>query len=197
MDTQTKESRLLDTLPLTIETLNPFPLPKNLENLPPSTLNEFIQLYDLVSGYIKSLESFTVYQNSLLDQLNQQISKLNEIIEIFKEYEKTSELINKQIITINTTFNEFVNLETYQYQLLSSNFNQDFLKKKFIRVIEENNEHSNELISDFKSKSSNGKSINDEEFHDFILRLRNDRKTYHLRKEKLNRWNEERVSGFI
>lgn len=80
--------------------------------------------------------------------------------------------------------------------LSSSNFNQDNLKAKFKKLIEENNQESLDIVKNFNDRS-HGSEISDESFGTMIENFKNSRKLYHFRKEKLNRWEEERVSGFL
>lgn len=180
--------------PLTLKTLEPFPLPKYLDSLPVSIIEQFIQLHSLVLGYIKQLPAYQKWNETILETLNWQITNLNEISSILKTYNGTGMLIKEKMAKLNSLYSEFINLETYQYQLLSSNFNQEFLKNKFHKVIVENDQESKKLVKEFKGSSSDDF---ENLFNNLIKDFRSSRKTYHLRKEKLNRWNEERVSGFI
>lgn len=191
----TAPRELVGIQPLTLRDLQPFPLPKQLNSLPPAIVQQFSELYELIIGYIKGLENYKKFELTLVNRMNEQISTLNEIMKLFENYQNVSTTIVEQINKISTLFNEFVNLETYQYQLLSSNFNQELLKKKFIKLAEENNHESNQLVNDFRSTASGDQDT--EEFSKFLKDFKASRKSYHLRKEKLNRWNEERVSGFI
>lgn len=180
--------------PLTLKTLEAFPLPKYLDSLPVSIIEQFIQLHSLILGYIKQLPAYQKWNETIIETLNWQITNLNEISSILKTYNGTGTLIKEKMAKLNSLYSEFINLETYQYQLLSSNFNQEFLKNKFHKVIVENDQESKKLVKEFKGSSSDDF---ENLFNNLIKDFRSSRKTYHLRKEKLNRWNEERVSGFI
>lgn len=181
--------------PLTLQQLQPFPLPSQLNSLPPAIVQQFSELYELIRGYVKGLATYKKFELELVTRINEQIDRLNEILKLLENYRNVGDTIVEQINKINTLFNEFVSLETYQYQLLSSNFSQDFLKKKFVKLVEANNQESNQIITQFKSSGTG--DLDNEEFRKFLADFKASRKTYHLRKEKLNRWNEERVSGFI
>lgn len=180
--------------PLTINQLDPFPLPKYLDSLPVPIIHEFVEQHELVQGFIKQLPEYQKFNNSIIEVLNWQISKLNEISDILKVYDDTGKHIQEQVAELKAVYNEFINLETFQYQLLSSNFNQEFLKRKYNKIIQENDKQSKETVKQFNPKGSENF---DDEFNDLIKEFRSSRKSYHMRKEKLNRWNEERVSGFI
>ena len=95
--------------------------------------------------------------------------------------------------SINIIYQEFLNLETYQYQLLSNNFNQDILKLKFKKLLEKTNQDSLNIVKNYHEK---GEST-DDDFNNMIENFKESRKLYHSRKEKLYRWEEERVSGFV
>lgn len=119
--------------PLTLKTLEAFPLPKYLDSLPVSIIEQFIQLHSLVRGYIKQLPAYQKWNETIIETLNWQITNLNEISSILKTYNGTGTLIKEKMAKLNSLYSEFINLETYQYQLLSSNFNQEFLKISFTR----------------------------------------------------------------
>ncbi|KAI5953465.1 hypothetical protein KGF54_002837 [Candida jiufengensis] len=185
--------------PLTIDELKPFPLPKQLNSLPNKTFDQFIENKELIKSYLQDLETFKLK----LKQINENIDLIiNETLtskiknDLIPKYQNLIIKINNQIKTINQLYNEFLNYETIQYQLISSNFNQDILKLKFKKLIEQNNQDSLLIIKNFnKLQSANDNNI--DEFNEMLSNFRESRKLYHFRKEKLNRWNEERVSGFI
>lgn len=175
--------------PLRTDRLQALPLPKQLKLLPPNMLEQFVQLYQLVLGYVKTLKGYETWKQEVVGVLNEQIGKLNRIIEILEEYQGYGTKIDEQIHQIEQKFQEFVNLETYQYQLLSSNFNQDFLKQKYRKMIDKDGQEANDIVK----RHGTG----DDELNELVQEFRASRKQYHRRKEVLNRWNQERVSGFV
>ncbi|CAH2351567.1 hypothetical protein CLIB1423_04S00958 [[Candida] railenensis] len=175
-----------------VEELKPFPLPKQLSTLPEHVLREFSQSYELVNGYVQSLPQFKGYQEVVVQELNQQIHKINVCCELLNEYSEVAERIKNQTQSLNSSYGEWTNLETIQYQLLSANFNQESLKKKFEKHLNETNQQSYDEIKKFKNSSQS-----ESDFADFVENFRKQRKTYHSKKEKMNRWNEERVTGFV
>lgn len=183
---------------LTFDELKAFPLPKAVETLPTSYLQDFSDNKQLLQGYIRQLEAYSTKQQEIVRTLQQADDILENVVysQLIKDYEKVIDKINQQIKSINIIYQEFINLETYQYQLLSSNFNQDNLKAKFKKLIEENNQESLDIVKNFNDRS-HGSEISDESFGTMIENFKNSRKLYHFRKEKLNRWEEERVSGFL
>lgn len=183
---------------LTFDELKAFPLPKAVETLPTSYLQDFSDNKQLLQGYIRQLEAYSTKQQEVVRTLQQADDILENVVysQLIKDYEKVIDKINQQIKSINIIYQEFINLETYQYQLLSSNFNQDNLKAKFKKLIEENNQESLDIVKNFNDRS-HGSEISDESFGTMIENFKNSRKLYHFRKEKLNRWEEERVSGFL
>lgn len=178
------------TKTLEIKELKPFPLDVSLGNLPSNLLQQFAELYELVKGYTRSLPAYQTFEADLIATIDAQISTINEIIALLEEYTAVSLTISGQVKTMEDIYKEFINLETYQYQLLSSNFNQNFLKLKFAKLTVASDADSVALVSDFRK--SPGKDLSS-----FLREFKDGRKLYHLRKEKLNRWNEERVGGFI
>ena len=180
---------------LSINELKSLPLPKNLELLPNRSFEEFVNDKELVQGYVKQLDTYKKEQEELLKQLSTIDHLLpNEISQLIKNYKEVTNKILQQIQSIQIIYQEFLNLETYQYQMLSSNYNQQTLKNKFKLLIEQNNQESFQLI---KQLDTSKPELNESEFAQFIDAFRSSRKEYHYRKEKLNRWNEERVSGFL
>ncbi|EMG46218.1 hypothetical protein SBY92_000949 [Candida maltosa Xu316] len=182
--------------PITFEELQAFPLPKHLEALPTANFQQFTENKELLQSYIKQLDTYQSKQQEIVNQLNQLDDFLENVVckKLMNEYEELIEKINQQIKSINIIYQEFINLETYQYQLLSSNYNQDNLKLKFKKLIEENNQESLNIVKKFHEKAGEN---SDENFSTMIENFKNSRKLYHYRKEKLYRWEEERVSGFL
>ncbi|KAK6459281.1 uncharacterized protein RJT20DRAFT_132421 [Scheffersomyces xylosifermentans] len=185
--------------PLTFNELRAFPLPKYLESLPNVNLQEFLGDENLIRGYVKELQTYKDHQAKILAQLKQSEAVLEDKIlnDLIKKYAQIVEKITQQMNRITSLYQEFRNLEMYQYQLLSSNFNRDFLiKNKFGHLIEKNNQESIQLVKDFHSKVADESEL-EPRLNELITNFRKSRQQYHLRKEKLNRWNEERVSGSV
>lgn len=177
--------------PLNIELLAAFPLPRTLEVLTPNVLEEFSRLYELVKGYVKLLPSYQQLEIDLRNIIEAQVVTINKIIDLLEDYNKNSAAINLNIKKMEELYKEFLNYETYQYQLMTSNFNQNFLKLKYSKLTASSDEDSMNIIRDYRSKSS------DLSLPTFLQQFRQSRKQYHLLKEKLNRWDEERISGLI
>jgi len=142
-----------------------------------------------VKGYIKQLDAYTQTETNLRNIIHEQISTINKIIGLLDAYEKNSSAIASAISKMNELYKEFLNYETYQYQLLSSNFNQNFLKLKFSKLTSASDEESMNAVKEYRNSG--------ELLLNFLQDFRQKRKLYHLLKEKLNRWDEERISGLI
>lgn len=170
---------------LSLPQLNPFPLPKQLEALPPQLLEAFTQLYELVRGYVQQLPSYEEKKREIVNTVGTLIDHINSITQSLESYSATRTVIEGQIHQLQKLYQEFVNLETIQYQLLSSNFNQDLLRRKFHKLVDASHTESLRLCQ----PSDN--------IEQSLRKFKEARVTYHLRKEKLNRWDEERVSGFM
>lgn len=175
---------------LTLRQLEPFPLPKNLAVLPALFLEEFSLLYELVKGYVKSLTTYTQFEAELTSALDKSIEMLNKIIATLAEYQQVGPAMADQVKKIEKLYEEFTNLETYQYQLLSSNYNQNLLRSKYSKLAAASDDEATQIIKNYRGNS-------EEDLQTFLLRFKDSRKAYHLRREKLSRWEEERVSGFI
>ena len=175
--------------PLSLADLTPLKVPHQLEILPYTIKTQFLQLHELVSGYIKTLDGYKQHQAQLRDVVNKLIEQLNEITTMINEYEDTAKTIEEQLAKIKELHQEFINLETYHYQLLAANFNQTFLKTKFKKRVESLDQEGYKIVQNV------GKDHNDLETT--LEQFRALRKKYHLRREKLHRRDEDRVTGFI
>ncbi|KAG5421437.1 hypothetical protein I9W82_000527 [Candida metapsilosis] len=178
--------------PLAIEELKPFPLPKQLDSLPKKSFEEFVSNKKLIKGYMHQLETY----KSRLDELQERASSVSSLLQeeindtLIPQYQEVSNNILQRIKTLTQLHNEFLNLETVQYQSMSSTFNEELLKHKFKKLIERNDEESREIVKNLDSNE-----LTDNQLADTLERFKQSRKTYHFRKEKLNRWEEQRVSG--
>lgn len=178
-------------LPISIELLSAFPLPRTLEALPPQILRDFAAQYDLVKGYVKLLPQYQDFESELHNVVQSQIKTLNDVIILLDQYNENSAAITENLRKMDELYKEFLNYETYQYQLMSSNFNQNFLKLKFAKLVSASDAESIDTVKLFKA------GLDDKNMTVFLQLFRQKRKLYHLLKEKLNRWDEERISGLI
>lgn len=171
-------------------------LPRDLLVLPNEFVDQLTKQHQLLAGYIRLTHEYQSHNEEITKTLNEQILKLNEIIAIFDKYQNTSDEINELIPKIHDTFNQFQNLELIQYQLLSTNFNHDLLKTKFQKLIAQSDLQTKQIIHESTGKLGN-LTDNYDQFNEFMRLFKQNRKIYHLRQEKLNRWNEERVTGLL
>lgn len=176
--------------PTTIDELAPFPLPKQLENLPPQLLADFALLYELVRGFTLLLPQYREAEAKAVEEINQQVGMINEIIVLLEDYDGQSGRISQLLKTMDELYREFLNLETYQFQLLTSNFNQNFTRLKLTKLAAASDKEAVQLVRSHKSADESDLTA-------LLLLFKEKRKQYHVRKEKLNRWEEDRVSGFI
>lgn len=174
---------------LDIQQLKPYPLPKALSKLPIQFLDTFAKLYELTRGYIKSLNTYQTKEQELRGLMNQIVLLINTIIHSIEEHNHYAETIQSQIRELDILFKEFSVLETNQYQLLSANFNQSFLMAKYKNLLQQEDDRATLMTNEFhKGHANMGEFLND---------FRESRKIYHYRREKVTRWEEDRVSGFI
>lgn len=162
-------------------------LPQELSVLPDSVVTKLYEDVALLTSFIKDQPDYKQFNDTIIEKMNYQISKLNEILAIFQKYQGISKEIEDKVNKLNLLHHEFLDLETIQYKLLSSNFNQDYQKLKFQKLIDQSHNNSLKLIE----------NINYKEFDSFLKSFKSSRKVYHLRMEKMNRWNEERITGFV
>ncbi|WLF78329.1 hypothetical protein PVL30_002063 [Lodderomyces elongisporus] len=190
-----------EILPLTLEQLQPFPLPKQLNSLPNPQFTTFTSDPELIKGYIHSLESYRSTISTLVTTLtNVSTSVLQEDIRdnLIPQYEALIDKITNQVQQLTEIHKEYLSMETIQYQLLSTNFNSNVLMRKFQKMIEESNNECKEIVQKYhKVSRQDAKENSADSLTKLIHEFRESRKSYHLRKEKMNRWQEERVSGFI
>ena len=175
--------------PLSIEQLRPFPLEKSLQSLPQKFQDEFASLYELVKGYTRNLEAYRALEEQARQAIKDTTATINSISAVLEEYNRNSDTIVKQMGKLDALYKEFLTLETLQYQLLSTNYDQSFLKIKYAKLVKEGDTQSDEILDDYRNSGGDMSS--------FLLRFKDSRKVYHGRREKLNRWEEDRVSGFI
>lgn len=176
------------TPPITVRDLNPFPLPKSLASLPDSVVQDFARLYELVKGFTQSLESYKTQEADVLKSLDEAIELINEITEKLQEQRSMREEIIALVTRLDDLYKDFLSLETYQYRLLGNNFNRNVLRTRFEKVMRQQDDHALDLISDYRRSDGN--------MSEFLGEFRSSRKAYHMTREKLWRWDEERISGF-
>lgn len=183
MSSETPQIPLPQTVsPLSAQELNFFPLPKQLESLPTKTFEEFVNNEELIQGYIHQLEAYKLKLKELQERASQASSLLQSEINdtLIPQYQDVSNKINQRIKTLTQLHNEFLNLETIQYQTMSSTFNEELLKHKFRKLIERNDEESRDLV-----KNINSSEVTDEQLVDTLELFKQSRKTYHSKKKNL------------
>lgn len=154
------------------------PQTKEFDSLPSEIVNQLTEAQELI-GYIKSHDEYRNQFTLIITQIDNNITKVKQLVTLIKQYDTISDEINDLTKQVNDIYNKFVNNEIIQYKLLSTNFDSNFLKQKYTTMMNQDTIHYNgdleTTIKEFKSA----------------------RKLYHLRREKINRWNEDRVTGFI
>lgn len=159
-------------------------IPKLVQQLPNANLQSLINNPQLIVSFIYQSQEFIDYIELIISKIDDDSAKLSKIRTLISTYQAITQKVATQLKDLNSIYRQYTTLQTIQYQLLLS-FNQSYLKTRFTNHVESLNQKSLELIdpSDTDLK--------------FIAKFRQSRQEYHLQKEKLNRWNEERVSGFI
>lgn len=179
--------------PLSLEQLRPFPLPKELANLPANLIDQLSSLHDLAKGFVLSLETYNTYEQEVFDAVNKNIATVNDIIALLEEYRTRSDRIAGLIRQLEQLYKEFLALETRQFQLLSANFNTNVLRAKLEKLTKECDANSSALARSYLQ--TNVSLSNDLLL--FLHDFKDARKEYHIKREKLYRWDEERVAGLL
>lgn len=166
------------------------PISLDIKNLPDEYQEYLFRNDDLLVGYILSLHRYSELENSLLESLEHLTQMIQQIQVMFHDYRSVTDRIQDQVHLLDNAFKEFLSLETYQYQLLASNYHQGSLKQRLKSNIEEYKTRSAGISMEFVNDSANSISH-------VLNNFKNNRKVHHLTQEKLYRWMEERVSGFV
>ncbi|WPK25370.1 hypothetical protein PUMCH_002682 [Australozyma saopauloensis] len=177
--------------PLNINQLQPFPLLKELSALPSHLLNQFAALYELTKGYVVSLDTYGSHQQDIVNRINENVDLLNRILELISDYNACSQQISRLAQRLELLYRQFLELETAQYQLLSSNYNTNVLKSKFERFARGSDATSSSMAKSYATTGA------ERDLLQFLREFKDSRKEYHMQREKLNRWEEERVSGLF
>lgn len=170
-------------------TANDISISYDLRNLPDEYQMNFCKDHNLLLGYVTSAPIYEDFRAGLLSLLGALEPKIKHLLVMITEYLNISTRIQSQIILLDQIFKEFITLETYQFQLLASNFNQNVLRQKLRSNTE--TEASNITVSACQNDSSMPTFLGS------LHRFKASRKSHHLRQEKLHRWTDERVSGFV
>lgn len=181
-------------VPLTLESLKPFPLPKELGNLPPNVLDQLSSLYELTKGFVLSLETYSSHEQAILRVIAKSVNALNLIVDLLAKYTAKADQITLLAKQLELLYKEFQRLETVQFQLLSSNYNTSTLKVKMERLAREADAETVALARPYLSQTY---LAPDHDLLLFLQEFRKARKLCHMRLEKLSRWSEERIAGLM
>lgn len=186
--------------PLSTELLKALPLPRHLEVLPPKLLEEFASLPDLLRGYIKSLRAYQETQKTVSEIRAYQQKAFDNILRILDEYESTGNSIRQKLAELEVLYLQFLSLQTTQYQLLAANFSRELLQRKYSAVMHQTDAESRSLAHDLSLTTSvplDSLTLGDGLLAARMAQFTAKRAVYHKRREKLLRWDEDRVTGFI
>ncbi|CCE73192.1 Piso0_000216 [Millerozyma farinosa CBS 7064] len=186
--------------PLSTESLKALPLPRQLDILPPKLLEEFSSSPDLLRGYIKSLPAYQETQKAVSEIRTDQQKAFDSILQILDEYESTGNNIKQKLAELEALYPQFLSLQTTQYQLLAANFSRELLQRKYSALMRQTDAESRSLAHDLSSSgagSSDYSTSDDGSLAARVAQFTGKRAEYHKRREKLFRWNEDRVAGFI
>lgn len=86
---------------------------------------------------------------------------------------------------------EWLAVEAEMYKSLQP-FSMESLKARMARAVVESEQLSESLATSFLEEGSG--TISNDDINDFIKNYRQERKTYHMRSEIMERWKEDRVA---
>lgn len=117
------------------------------------------------------------------------IEKAKELKERIKQLENKRGVTNEQLETANQKYREWMEVEGEMYRAIQP-FSMPALQANLDYATSEAESLSETLAASFLD----GHDItSDAGVNEFIRNYRKERKTYHLRHERLQRWKEERV----
>ncbi|KAM3122456.1 hypothetical protein ACQ2H7_004368 [Candidozyma auris] len=161
---------------------------KQITNLTPEYKRYFLGSYDLIRGYALLSSDYRKLEEQLISLLDSFCETLMGTIHLLTDYNYYSTEIRNNINVLEKLYKNFIELQTHQFQLLSSNFNQSFLRSRIKKLIDQDDEATLDWYRTQKKK---------EPVTGILEEFKAMRKTHHLRSEKLYRWQEERPSSFL
>lgn len=171
-------------------------LTPNVSDLPDAQVAELSKDDLILRGLAQSGAHYVAAVNMIDESLVNSIQDYEASRKLIDEYRIITTKIKEQVGQIEAQHRDFLALQVAQHQLLLT-FSPEFaLKAKFKKFVEQSDVESQEVASRCKTSSADG-TDDDSILVLTLSEFRHSRKRFHLRQEKLNRWNEERVSGLV
>lgn len=171
-------------------------LTPNVADLPDAQVAELLDDTDTLMGLVQSGAHYVDAVNTIDESLANSTHNYEAARKLIDEYHTVTAQIKQQVGMIESQHRDFLALQMAQHQLLLT-FSPEFaLKAKFKKLVEQSDTESQDIATRCEGLSADGVD-DDPELALTLAKFRESRKQYHLRQEKLNRWNEERVSGLV
>lgn len=122
------------------------------------------------------------------DRAEKNIAQTQQIKDRLKEIESKREETSSNLESANNKYNDWLSVESEMYRAIQP-FSMPALQADLDYATTESESVSETLAASFLD----GKDMSVDSVNEFIKSYRKERKTYHLRRERLNRWKEERV----
>lgn len=126
---------------------------KQITNLTPEYKRYFLGLYDLIRGYALLSSDYRKLEEQLISLLDSFCETLIGTIHLLTDYNYYSTEIRNHINVLEKLYKNFVELQTHQFQLLSSNFNQSFMRLRIKKLIDQDDEATLDWYRTHKKKS--------------------------------------------
>ncbi|ODQ82956.1 hypothetical protein BABINDRAFT_164675 [Babjeviella inositovora NRRL Y-12698] len=177
--------------------INPTPFPKYFSSLPRDSLNELRSEPTLLSGYVKTHPSFTKHEAAHVNLIDEQIAELRSLADRLLALRARYQMLNDEALP------EFVqhraswqSLELEMYRNLER-FNLNHLKSRMREAIAEANAYSLLMVDAVIEEHQDKDEMKEKDLQQFLRDYKQTRILYHSRKERSNRWAENRVGGAI
>lgn len=168
-----------------------YQIPPYLKELPKDKVLEMAEKEDLQRGYVlnKYGDEYLTARNLITEDLEQQqkysATQIND-----KERLNRIDNINQQLDKYQLQLDRFNKLQVSMYDKMNK-----LSKGKIISQMESDLEHQNAKCQHLVTKCFNIQStLKDDELNDFITNYQHERSLYYLKREKLSRMREDRVS---
>lgn len=165
------------------------PLPENLQELPTNEISRLLDSLDALKGYLVSL---------IQSELDKDVSDLNNVVEQIQKYiaqledlEKKKHATHTRIENLNSLSAQWQASEREMYSTLAR-FNRD----RIYSILQQSVTDSQKLTESIQATFVSFIDTHDESsIQQFIRTYKDERKLFHLRNEKLHRFQEDRLGG--
>lgn len=161
--------------------------PANVQEAKIHIIRELATSEALIQGLYENSESGNQIYESQRRSAEQNIQRAKDLLERLKELEELKESTNKSLQAAKQLEAQWFEVEQQMYRSLQP-FSMPGIKSQLEYSTKESEDLSEVLAASFLEGTSQ------ESVAEFIRQYRNERTTYHLRNERLQRLKEDRVS---